>query len=429
MSSPTARHRGLRLAAALGAVALSAASVVLPSTVNSAEGGHGVVAATAPSGSGDWVGTWSAGPVIPGDSGEAYEGFEDATVRNVVHTSVSGRKVRVRLTNLYGEAPLTIDDATVARRSDGAALLAGTVRDLTFGGKGSTTIPVGAEVVSDPVRLRVRAGADLAVSTYFDDPTGPVTQHPVATSTNYSSTDGNQAATVEGDSYDTTSESWYVLDGVDVRNPAHAGSVVAFGDSITDGNESTIDANRRWPDYLARRLDDTNRAPLGVLNQGISGNRVLNDADTRGRSAQARFDNDVLSQTGVRTVVITEGINDIRYLEGPNGEPLTADLLTDGIHNLVRRAHAHGLTAIGGTLLPYGGSDRFTEEGERIRQQVNEWIRTSDVFDAVVDFDKVTRDPDDPTRMAPAYDSGDHLHPSDAGYEAMADAIPIRRLY
>lgn len=423
MSVRTVRRRSTRLAISLGAVTLTAASVALPPSGASAEGSAEGAA------DGAWVGTWSAAPVIPGESGDAFEGFEDATVRNVIHTSIGGDRVRVRLTNLYGEEALTVDAATVAERDEGAGLVEGTVSDLTFDGAESTTIPVGEEVTSDPVELEVDAGGDLAISTYFEDATGPVTQHPVASSTNYSSTDGNQADTVEADPYDGAAESWFVVDGVDVHNEAPAGSVVAFGDSITDGVGSTTDENARWPDNLARRLQELPASDqLGVLNQGISGNRVLNDADVRGRSALERFGNDVLSQTGVRSVVITEGINDIRHMQGTDGEKLTAEMLIDGLEKLAEDAHDEGLTVVGGTLLPYGGSSLYSEEGEEIRQEVNDWIRTSDAYDAVVDFDELTRDPDEPTQLAPEFDSGDHLHPSDEGYRAMADAIPLGEL-
>jgi lysophospholipase L1-like esterase len=281
-------------------------------------------------------------------------------------------------------------------------------------------------VLSDPVPLTVVAGQDLAVSLYVPGPTGPATRHPLAMATSYLAS-GDHAADTGADAFGATTSAWYLLDGVDVHARHGARAVVAFGDSITDGAQSTVDANRRYPDDLARRLGGRR---LSVLNEGISGNRLLTDAGGSGVSAQARFDRDVLGQTGVRDVIFLEGINDIGHNLGPvSGEPVTTQDLITGMTNIITRAHAHGLRIIGATLTPIGGSKYDSPEAETKRQAVNARIRTSDAFDGVVDFDAVTRDPADPARYLPAYDSGDHLHPGDAGYQAMADAIDLRLLY
>lgn len=414
-------RRALGVLALSGAVAFSMTAVdTAPADATHRAAGHAA----------HWTGTWAASPTVAGDDGPAAAGFDDATVRDVVHTSVGGKAVRIRLSNTFGEQPLTIDEATVAVRDEGAGIRPGTLQQVTFGGARTFTIPVGAQVYSDPVRMRVRPLSDLAVSLYFDGPTGPVTQHPLGTSTTYIAPDGNSAHATGADAYTESAQSWFVIDGVDVRGARQAGSVVTLGNSITDGYASTPDANHRWPDLLARRLQRQHgRKPLGVLNAGISGNRVLTDAGTAGVSAQARFDRDVLAQSGVRTVVVMEGINDIGNDAGVDGGPLTARQLIAGLKNIARRAHARGLSIIGGTLTPYKGAGYFSPRGERIRQRVNHWIRTGDAFDGLVDFDKVTRDPQHPRRFLPRYDSGDHLHPSDAGYRAMAGVVRLKALY
>ncbi|MCO6009383.1 SGNH/GDSL hydrolase family protein [Actinoallomurus purpureus] len=368
-----------------------------------------------------WVGSWSAAPVTGTGSG-----FGDQTLREIAHISVGGDQVRIRLTNAFGTNGLVIDGATIGARADGAALVAGSERPVTFGGARKVVLPAGSEVLSDPVPLTVPAGQDLAVSVYVPGSTGAATRHPLAMATSYLAT-GDHAADADGGAFTSTTSSWYLLDGVDVRALPGTRALVAFGDSITDGAQSTVDANRRYPDDLARRLRGRG---LSVLNEGISGNRVLTDAGGSGVSAQARFDRDVLGQTGVRDVLFLEGINDIGHNAGPvSGEPVTAADLIAGMTNLIARAHAHGLRIIGGTLTPIGGSKYDTPEAEQKRQAVNAWTRTSRAFDGVVDFDAVTRDPADPARFLPAYDSGDHLHPGDAGYQAMADAIDLRLLF
>jgi lysophospholipase L1-like esterase len=382
-------------------------------------------------GSQQWVGTWASSPVrgttattCPG--GDA--GITNQTVRNIVFASVGGSQVRVRLTNAFGTAALTVGSASVAVAGSGAAAEANTMRALRFGGKPGITIPPGAEAVSDPVALSVHALQDLAVSVFIPQLTGPATIHSLAVQDNFVSTPGDHSTEVGASSFATTISCWMFVDGVDV--PATAlvsGSVVAFGDSITDGLRSTVNANKRWPNDLARRLNARHGRTLSVVDQGISGNRVL--ADGAGVSAQARLDRDLLTQSGAQVVIFLEGINDIGFADLGLSPPVTADDIIAGYRQIITRCHDAGLTVVGGTLTPFKGVPGYwNESGEQIREQVNQWIRTSGAFDAVVDFAAVTADANDPQVFNPVYDSGDHLHPNDAGYQAMADAIELALL-
>ena len=294
---------------------------------------------------------------------------------------------------------------------------------VLFGGRSAVTIPVGAEWVSDPVRVAVPEDTDLVVSTYFPGPTGPLTQHPAGYATGFSAT-GDQTAG-DGSSYQAVpGMARYILEGVDVQSRAR-GSIVLFGDSITDGVVSPVDQNLRYPDQLADRLlAQPPSRELGVLNAGISGNRLLSNAGTAGDSTLARFDRDVIGQTGVRTVVLLEGINDIG---GSRGATDPADPIA--VHRqFIERAHQAGLKAIGATLTPFEGAGYYTPEGEADRQALNTWIRTSGEYDGVVDFDQAVRDPAAPSKMLPAYDVGDHLHPNADGFKAMAAAFNLKQL-
>jgi lysophospholipase L1-like esterase len=380
---------------------------------------------------GRWVGSWASSPVRGTTSaacpaGDA--GITNQTVRNIVFASAGGTSVRVRLTNAFGTAPLTVGSASVAVAASGATTVPNTMRALRFGGRPGVTIPPGAEALSDPVPLRVRALQNLAVSVYVPKLTGPATVHSLAVQDNFLSTPGDFTSSGDPAAYATTISCWMFVDGIDV--PASAlvpASVVAFGDSITDGLRATVNANKRWPNDLARRLAARHGRILSVVDQGISGNRVL--ADGAGVSAQARLDRDVLTQTGARVVILLEGINDIGFADLGLGPPITADDLIAGYQQIIARCHNAGLSIIGGTLLPFKGVPGYwNETGEQIRQQVNQWFRTSRAFDAVVDFAAVMADPNDPLMLNPAYDSGDHLHPNDAGYQAMADAIDLHTL-
>ena len=370
-----------------------------------------------------WVGTWAAAQVEPGTTGLAATGFDDQTVRDIVHTSAGGSKIRIRVSNVFGTGPLTVTAAYVGLRSTGAAVEAGTNTEATFGGSDSVTIAAGDRAVSDPVRLAVGAEQDLAVSLYFAGPTGPATWHPEADSTNYYAS-GNAAADASATDYASTDTSWYFLDGVDVYNPSVLGAVVTFGASTTDGNASTADENVRYPDDLARRLLNLPRGEqMSVLNSGISGDQLLTDSGTSGAAGVARFYRDVIQQDGVKDVIIWLGTNDI----GDNPS-LAPSVIETAYLELIDIAHAHGIKVIGATLQPDQGAGYYTTEGNTLREAVNNWIRTSGAFDGVADFDKVLLDPANPDQMLPAFDSGDHLHPNDAGYQAIADSINLEEL-
>ncbi|KOV69338.1 GDSL-type esterase/lipase family protein [Streptomyces sp. MMG1121] len=355
-----------------------------------------------------WTGSWESAP-----SGTAAA-RPGAAFRDVVHLSVGGDAVRVRLSNRLGTAPLRLGAVTVALRAAGPEALPGTLRTATFRGAASVTVPPGQDTVTDPVPLRVPAAADLLVTVYTPDDSGPATSHEVALQTSYVAPAGaGRAADEAGTAYTTTVSRWYYVTGVDVLGSA-TGSVVAFGDSLTDGNGSTPDANHRWPDRLAGYLR-ANR--FGVLNAGISGNRLLRDGS--GPSALTRVDADALDRAGVRVLVVLEGINDIKGT--PRADDVTA--YADAYRALVARAHARGIRVVGVTLTPFHGYSAYTDAREAVRQRVNAFIRTGGAFDAVADADAAVRDPADPTRILPAYDPGDHLHFDDTGMAAVADTV------
>lgn len=389
-----------------------AGALVVPLAPTSAWAASATTAASSPRTA--QVDTWTASA---DDLGGPYT---DKTVRDIVHTSIGGGSVRLRLSNAFGTQAVTFDSVWVGEQASGPAVVAGTNRQVSFGGSYSVTIPRGAEVVSDPVSMTIPADTNLAVSTHVAGGTGEVTGHHLAQQDNYYA-DGNTASQTSAASFVYGIASWFWLDGISVEAPQRAGTVVALGDSITDGYASTPDANHRWPDYLAQRLAAQGGTPLGVANEGISGNEVT--ADGAGVSAQARLDRDVLSQPSARTVLFLEGINDIG-----NGVVTSADQLIAADEQIIARVHAAGLRIVGGTLTPFQGAGYYSDQKESIREEVNAWIRTSGAFDAVVDFDQAVRDPANPHAFLPKYDCGDHLHPDDAGYAAMAAAIPLNVL-
>jgi lysophospholipase L1-like esterase len=374
---------------------------------------------------GPWVGTWATSP-FDGDPWHRVPTLVDSTLREIVHTSIAGKEVRVRLTNEFGKEPLKIGAATIALSAGAGAVQPESLHTLTFGGSPSIVIPPGAMAVSDPVPMATPALGDLAISIFLPlQQVSNVSVHSSADQDNYIQV-GNavSAPTLAGA---TITPSWFFLKGVDVVPATRdAAAVVAFGDSITDGAHAGENKNERWPDYLAARLhNNPATANISVLNQGIGGNCVL--IHCVGPNALARFDRDVLGYPGVKYMIVLESINDIGALHNTNQPDykLTAADLEQGLAQLVARAHENGIKVFGATLTPYQGAFYYTEQGEQIREAVNEWIRNSGVFDGVVDFDKATRDPAQPLKFAPAYDSGDHLHPGPAGYAAMANAIDL----
>ncbi len=377
-----------------------------------------------------WIATWSPSasfvqPRPPAGTRDPVPTYVNRTLREIVHTTLGGDSVRIRVSNQYGDRPLRIGAARVALRAAGAATRPGSSRPLTFGGRPGVTIGAGATVISDPIAYAVPQLSDLAVSLYLPDSARASTVHPLGLQTNYVSPTGDFAdSTAFVPS--TTVHEWTFLVGVDVVNPSALGAVVAFGNSITDGYHSTPDSNRRWPDDLARRLLTTPGAPeLAVVNAGISGNRVLNPG--AGPSALARFGRDVILEPGARYVIILEGINDIGWanFSKKGADSVSAADIIFGLRQLAERAHEHGLVVYGATLTPFAPSEPYySAASEAKRDSVNAWIRTGGAFDGVIDFDAVTRDPAQPTRFLPAYD-GDHLHPNDVGYAAMARSIPL----
>jgi lysophospholipase L1-like esterase len=373
---------------------------------------------------GHWVGTWGAGAGGPPLAAKRQP-LSNQTLRLIVRTSIGGNRVRIRLSNEMGDSPLTIGAAHIALRANGADIDASTDRALTFSGSTSITIPPGAPVLSDPVDLKLPAQSDLAVSVYLPNQTGVATVHATASQANYVSQPGNFTGAASLPTQGTI-HNWPFLTEVDVDGGAGAGAVVTFGDSITDGTRSTPDTNTRWPDFLARRLLALGGSgQLGVVNRGISGNRLLSDTgggSLSGRNGLERFDRDVLATAGVRYVTVLLGINDIGHSKE---SPVTAVDLIAGYRQLISRAHEKGIAILGATLTPVGGSKYETPENEQLRQAVNQWIRTSGELDGVIEFDMVTRDPQRPERFLPAYDSGDHLHPNSVGYEAMGNAVSL----
>jgi lysophospholipase L1-like esterase len=387
-----------------------------------------------------WVGSWATSQQVPEPRNALADAdLQDATLRQIVHLSLGGTQLRVKVTNRYGVAPLHLTSVHIAKPVSPAvsAILPASDKALSFSGNPDVVIPAGADYLSDAVTYTVPAFGDLAITLHIDVAPTQQTGHPGSRATSYF-VHGDSVAAADLTNPKTV-EHWYFIAGVDVVAAPEASSVVALGDSITDGHGATTNGNDRWTDVLARRLQaNPATRSVAVLNHGIGGNRVL--LDSLGPNALSRFDHDVLAQAGVRWLIVLEGINDIGNLgRGPQTPP------TEGVHvpradhealvhnitaayaQIIARAHAHGIRVIGATILPYVGCfyTKRNPEGEADRKAINDWIRAAGHFDAVIDFDKVTRDADHPEQMLPAYDSGDHLHPSPAGYAAMAEAIPL----
>ena len=376
-----------------------------------------------------WVVTWAAAPQpprIPTPPGSQPDpSLDHRTLRMIVHTSLGGRQVRVQLSNVFGTAGLKIGAAHIAIREKDSAIVPGSDRVLLFNGKPPVTIPVGALMVSDPITLAVPAQSDLAISIYVPGEVLALTTHFLGLHTSFISKEGDfTARPAIADA--TTSLSLYWLASVDILAPASARAIVTLGDSITDGTRSTPDENRSWPSVLAQRILSRASTPnTAVANEGIAGNRILND--TVGPEALARFDRDVLGLSGVTALIVLEGINDIQVATRPvnPADPVNADDVIGGLRQIVARAHLHGIRVFGCTLTPYEGALNYTEQGNALREAVNQWIRTSGGFDSVIDFEAAVRDPTDPKKILESYDSGDHLHPNDAEYKAMANTIDL----
>ncbi|WP_128433359.1 SGNH/GDSL hydrolase family protein [Streptomyces cyaneus] len=368
--------------------------------------------------------SWTASPQLPGEGftpNWSREGFWRQSLRQVVRLSAGGDRVRVRLSNAYGTSPVRLAGASVGRTAVGAAVEPESLTRLTFGGADEARIPAREEIVSDDVPLAVVAGESLTVTLYFDAATGPATFHAQAFTAGYRG-EGDLSAEVGGEGFDAVTESWYFLSAVEV-DAGRADAVALFGDSITDGFGSTVGADRRWSDALAGR---TGRP---VLNAGIGGNLLLNDSAWYGEKGVHRLRRDVLDRPGVDTLVVLLGLNDIGFGETdeqPTYKPapvVEAEELVAGHRELIRQGRAAGLTVVGCTLLPFGGSDHWGEHAAKVSHELNEWIRCSGEYDAVVDLNRALADPADPDRLRPAYDFGDHLHPNDAGYEVMAEVL------
>lgn len=429
----TKRHGYALLAAIVAVVVVISAAIYVGVAADDGEekplvGGGTPHNSAAPASVGTWVGAWSASP-SGAEPGTEANGMAGRSVRNVVHVGVGGSAARITLSNLYGQQPLSITHASVAvaAAANNPAAAAGTMRRLTFRGSPSVIVPAGQQVVSDAVRLLVPHDTDVLVTTYSPTPSGPVTIHPQARQISYTA-EGDLTEDVTGTAYTGQTPYWRYVTALDVLSNESDGTVVVIGDSLTDGSTSSVGENRRWTDVLADRLrDDSNGPRYSVVNQGISGNRVLGSG--LGRPAEnpsglIRFNRDVLGRTNVRAVVVALGVNDI--LRTP--QQTDANKITAGLRELRRLAHARGLRVVGATLMPFQGHRGYRPHLEDTRQAVNAQIRAGKVYDAYVDFDKALRDPYNPRRLRSDYDSGDHLHPSDKGYKRMAEVFNLNDL-
>jgi lysophospholipase L1-like esterase len=382
-----------------------------------------------------WVGSWAASQQIPETANLLDpELLRDATLRQIVHLSVGGSELRVRVSNAFGTQPLHLTAVHVARpvSAAGAAIDAASDKAVTFDGAADVMIPAGADYLSDAVTMPVAALSSLAISIHYDEPPTGETGHPGSRATSYV-VHGDLVSAVNLPDAKTV-EHWYQISGVDVVVEKNGAAVVTLGDSITDGHGATTNGNDRWTDVLAARMQgDKPTRGMGLLNEGIGGNRLL--LDGLGPNALARFDRDVLAQTAVRAVIVLEGVNDLGTLTRDHAASTEAHKalvrqIEGAYAQMVERAHAHGIRVIGATILPYGGSKYYHPgpESEADRQAVNAWIRAAGHFDSVVDFDQVMKDPAHPNNILPAYDSGDGLHPSPAGYKVMADSVSLKLL-
>jgi lysophospholipase L1-like esterase len=429
----------VRLAASAAATAAVGAGALVAAPVVQAHRVAPVPASTRPL-PGHWVHTWTSMPQLtepgnlpPAPFTEPTRVFADTTLRQTIHVSVGGRQLRLRFSNAFGTTPLPLTEVRLARPAGGqagvGAIVPGSTRRVTFGGAASVVVAVGAQVVSDPVDFPVAARSNLTVTTYLaaGQASNNITSHPGSRTTSYLLA-GNHTADTDLPGA-ATADHWYLLSGAEVFSPARTAAVVMLGDSLTDGRGSTTNQNDRWPDDLLARLQSRPRtAGVAVLNQAAGGNRVLNDG--LGPNALSRVDRDVLATSGVRWLLVFEGVNDIgtAAATAPAQQQVAADLIA-AYEQVIVRAHAQGITVYGATITPFGGNTGYDDPAgirEGARQAVNRWIRTSRAFDAVVDFDRTARDPAEPRRLRPDLDVGDHLHLNPAGYQALADSVPER---
>jgi lysophospholipase L1-like esterase len=429
---------GLIAVTCLAGQGVEAASSSAPAVAGGLGATSASPGAALPSG---WVSSWSmaAQQVPPPRFAPSFNRAPDTsgrTVRQIVYPSLGGARVRIRLTNRFGAGPLELRSVSIAEAGNRARIAAGSARAVTFGGRTDVVIRPGADIWSDPIEQTAIAGQPLAIS--FAAPAEVATTwHKLASQVSYISVPGDFSTNTDGAPFRTYASSYLWLDRLAVESPSARG-VVAIGDSITDGMRSTLNANHRWPDQLAARIaartaTDGGAPKLAVVNVGISGNRLLNDSPCYGQALEARFNQDALEQPGVRDVIVLIGINDINFgsmaphsgldCDVPHVRVQAADVI-DGYRRLIAAAHQQHVRIYGATLTPAG----LTDDRERVRTEINTWIRTSHAFDGVVDFDAALRDPADPRRLLPKFDSNDHIHPSDAGYARMAEAVPLEML-
>ncbi len=369
------------------------------------------------------IGTWTTSPAPIADVS-----FDAITLRMIARISIGGSHPRIRISNAFGDQPLKIGAATVGLRASHARITEGTLRSLTFGGEKSATVAAGALIVSDPVDLTLPSLADVAISIHLAAPvheTFRITGHGTAKQTNYISPAGDHTTSLEFP-VATTTMSWFFVSAIEVEAPAGTRGLVAFGDSLTDANVSTPDTNNRWPDQLARRIAARKgTCTVGIMNQGLGGNRLLNDLT--GDSGLKRFDRDVIAQPGVTDVIMLLGVNDLRNRRGNPDEIVTAPTMIAGYKQIAQRARAAGLRLYVSTILPYENETFqpgcWSPDREAVRHAINAWMRTTDCFDGLIDLDMALRDPAHPTRLLAPWDCGDHLHPSDAGYRHIGDCI------
>ena len=425
MGAVASAIRGRRWTAVLIVLAFTLAGARSLASADSAprsDAAHASVQLPQRSAQSHWVAAWTASPDAVSPRVTFSNGFDQQTVRNIVFTTAAGSRVRVQLSNAFGDRPLEIGGAAVGPDTVGAGVARASDLPLTFSGRRSVVIPVGATVVSDPVDLAVHPSERLAISVFLPRPTGPPTDHAMAVQINYVAA-GDHTLTTGAAPFATQVRSWYFVTRVDVWSAGDHAAVVAFGDSITDGADSITGANDRWPNYPARRLDALPGANLSVVDAGMAGNKVLSASRCCVLSGLARFKADALSQPGAKVVILLEGINDIG-----TGRNVSAQQIIDAYKHMIELAHAVGVKIFGATITPYQGASHATPAGEAERGAVNAWILHGGAFDGVIDFASAVADPGDPLRLRPAYDSGDHLHPNSAGYRAMAAAVNLSML-